>query len=112
MRLPTISFSRSRRSVSTSGSSGIAPPFGRHRLGRVDRRRAGRPAPVEALPRVAGGRLLGLLLGPALARAVRLAPEVDGGEEPLGVVGALVGYVVTRQLVEAPRRQLLEPGLV
>ena len=42
----------------------------------------------------------------------RSPADVDGGEEALGVVGALVGDLVAGQLVEAAGGQLLEPGLV
>src|SRR3712207_4870288 len=71
MRLPTTSFSRSRRITSTSGSSTSSPFLRRGRpIGAGQR--------VERLPR---GALLGLLLRPALAapEGVR-AQEDDGGE--------------------------------
>src|SRR5437588_2490096 len=91
MRLPTTSFSRSRLSVSTSGSSGI----GGHPLrGALAGRR-------ERSPRHLGGGLLGLLLGPALARAALLVAQVHGGEEPLGVVGTLLLDDVAGKGVEA-----------
>src|SRR5438477_9006489 len=77
MRLPTTSFSRSRLSVSTSGSSGIGGHFVGIGVGAVASRRQ-RP------PRLRRGRLLGLLLGPALARAALLVVDVDGGVEALG----------------------------
>src|SRR5438128_1648368 len=70
MRLPTTSFSRSRRSVSTSGSSGIGSHL----------------ASGESAPRFLGGRLLGLLLRASRARAVLVVAQVDGGEEALGVI--------------------------
>src|SRR4051812_22244912 len=91
MRLPTTSFSRSRRRVSTSGSSGIGthlfPCFG---IRAVARRRQ-RP------PRLCGRRLLGLLLGPALSGSALLVVDVHRGVEPLGVVGAVLPDVVTGQ---------------
>src|SRR5438067_2276780 len=98
---PTTSRSRSRRRVSTSGSSGT----------RTTRVRAGaRAGPLQRLPRHPGRHLLGLLLRAPLTGAVRAAAHVDGGEEALVVVGALVGDLVAGHVVEA-RRQLLEPAL-
>src|SRR2546427_9787365 len=87
---PTTSRSRSRFSVSTSGSSGIDEP----------------------VPRLAGGGRLGGLLGTPLAAPVRLSGDEDRRHEPLGVVGALVDDVVARKIVECAGGQLLEPGLV
>src|SRR6202043_1650296 len=95
-RLPTISRSRSRRTTSTSGNSGIGPFLG----------------VVQVLPGGPGGRLLCLLLGAALAFAAGLAVEAHRGEEPLRMVGAFGPDLVAGQLVEATRRQLLQPGLV
>src|SRR3712207_7738333 len=66
----------------------------------------------QPLPCHAGGGLLGLLLGPSLARAPGRPLEEHGGIEALGVVGALVADVVAGHLVEAPGGQLLEPRLV
>src|SRR5437867_1782518 len=97
MRLPTTSFSRSRRIVSTSGSSGIG-----HHLAAL----------LQGPPGLARRRLLGLLLGAALAGAARPGTQVHGGEEALGVVGALLGHVVAGQRVETLRRQLLQSRLV
>src|SRR5690349_21449128 len=92
--LPTTSRSRSRRITSTSGSSGIV-----HAL-------------VQPLPCDTRRGLLGRLLRPPLAVAVRLAADEHRREEPLVVVGALVAHLVAGQLVDAARRQLLEPRLV
>src|SRR5437764_4397702 len=94
MRRPTTSFSRSRRSVSTSGSSGML---------RVLR--------LEREPCLARGRLLGLLLGPALPLAPGQLIDVHDRGEDLGVVGALVADLVPGQLVVLARGQLLQPGL-
>src|SRR5688572_28053653 len=76
-RLPTDSFSSSRRSVSSSGSSamvGLPQLIG----GALDQRRDG----------VASGGLLGLLLRTSLALAVDDAVDAGGDEEGAGVVGA------------------------
>src|SRR5436190_17367967 len=91
MRLPTTSFSRSRLSVSTSGSSGIGGHLIRRALA----------GGGEGAPRHLGGGLLGLLLRPALARPALLVPEIDGGEEALGVVRPLLLHDVAREGVEA-----------
>src|SRR5438132_6651756 len=98
MRLPTTSFSRSRLMVSTSGSSVMGC------LHSV--------VLLQGPPGLARRRLLGLLLRPARAAAARPGAEVHGGEEALGVVGALLEHVIAGQRVEALGRQLLEPGLV
>src|SRR4249919_2875893 len=89
--LPTTSFSRSRRITSTSGSSGTLL------LPCPDRRLARR----HPFPRRARRRLLGLLLGAALAVAVGGAVEEHRGEEALRVVRSLVAHLVARQAVEA-----------
>src|SRR6266852_2134435 len=96
MRLPTTSFSRSRRRVSTSGSSGIGAHLVALGLGggAVARRRQRPPCPL-------GGGLLGLLLGAALARAALLVVDGDGGVEALGVVGAFLAHLVAGNGVEA-----------
>src|SRR3954469_13234731 len=104
MRLPTTSRSRSRRIVSTSGSSGIGA--GPRVLADGWRFRE------QLLPRVPRRRLLGLLLGPTLATALRPAIHENRREEPLGVVRPLVSDLVAGKLLEEPRRELLEPGLV
>src|SRR5213594_4250351 len=65
--LPTTSFSRSRRMISTSGSSGI---------------------PLLELGQGAfGGRLLRLLFRPAGPLAEKLADEEDLGVEAFGMIG-------------------------
>src|SRR5262245_588742 len=116
MRLPTISRSRSRRTTSTSGNSGIV----------VLRSGLGRPGCdgllsvgrlvvrdlAQVLPRDAGRRLLGVLLRPALAGAPRLAAQQHGREEVLRVVGPFVAHLVARELVEGLRGQLLQARLV
>src|SRR5207237_8241407 len=83
-------------------ASGVAARARRHRL----------VATAQLLPRLTGGRLLGLLLRPALPGATRQAVDVNRREEVLGVIGTLVDHVVARQLVEDARGQLLETGLV
>src|SRR5260221_14718755 len=93
MRRPTTSFSRSRRSVSTSGSSGTGV------LG------------LEGEPGLAGRRLLGLLFRAPLALAPRQLVDEHDRVEELGVVGALVTHLVAGQLVELTGRQLLQSGL-
>src|ERR1700675_4951993 len=121
--LPTTSRSRSRRTTSTSGSSGIAAPHRRSRRGVVvrwsfafafGRLLLGSPIALQAqpAPRRACCGLLGLLLGPTLARSVRLAPEQHRGKEPLGVIGTLVMHLIARKLVEPLRGQLLQARLV
>src|SRR5438105_12774567 len=107
MRLPTTSFSRSRRSVSTSGNSGIGAHL---RVLRLRRRAVARRG--QRPPGFLGSGLLGLLLGPTLARTALLVADVDGGVEALGVVGALFADVVARHGVEALGGELLEAGLV
>src|SRR6266511_1626555 len=115
-RLPTISRSRSRRTTSTSGNSGIVclrwGPIGprRDRAPLLARRRDLTLA--EIAPRHPGGRLLRVLLRSTLARPPRLAPQHHGREEPLRVVGSLVAHLVAGQLVERLGRQLLEARLV
>src|SRR5262249_25365761 len=106
-RLPTSSRSRSRRTTSTSGSSGI---------GLADRAGGERGCVLarlrfEALPRDARRGLLGLLLGAPLPDPVALSPQRHRGVEPLRVVRAVGAHLVPRQLIEAPRRELLQAGL-
>src|SRR5947208_7533505 len=103
MRLPTTSFSRSRRRVSTSGSSGIDDLSLRVRAVARARQRA---------PRLGGGRLFGLLLRPTFARTALLLVDVHGGVEALGVVGAVLPDLVAGQSVETLGGQLLQAGLV
>src|SRR5437764_563528 len=104
MRLPTTSFSRSRRSVSTSGSSGT----GAHLLGLVRGALARRG---ERAPRHLGGGLLGLLLRASLSGPTLLVAQVDGGVDALGVVGAFLLHDVAGQRVEALGGELLQAGL-
>src|SRR5688572_28868051 len=73
MRRPRNAGSRSRRTVSTSGSSGN---------GRL------RTQAAQGLPRVARGGLLGLLLRAAATFALEVRADEDLGLERLGVVGA------------------------
>src|SRR6266550_892339 len=75
---PTMSFSRSRRNTSISGSSGTLAPL------------------LQVRPGAPRGRLLGFLLRVPLAHARRVPVEQHGREEPLGMVGPLVTYEVTR----------------
>src|SRR4051794_33116508 len=87
---PRSTGSRSLRTTSTSGSSGIARERG---------------------PRGARRGLLRLLLRPSLAVPVHRAADRHHGEELLRVVRALGPHLVARQLLELSRRVLLEPGL-
>src|SRR5206468_6056648 len=84
MRLPATSRSRSRRMVSTSGSSGTF--VGGHAVGSCF---GGQDLPGDACR-----RLLGLLLGAAVAGAQGPSLQHDGGGELLGVVGAVALDVV------------------
>src|ERR1700688_2034276 len=81
MRRPTTSLSRSRRMVSTSGSSGTAsyPPIGDGHDGRA--------ALVECSPRDARRGLLGIFLGTSLAHAALGPGHQDPGPVAAGVVG-------------------------
>src|SRR5581483_4698404 len=103
MRLPTTSLSRSRRMVSTSGSSGMTG--GLHFVGDGECR-------LQLLPRNTRGRLFRLLLRTALARTLALPRHQHAGVEALGVVGPVVDHLVAGQLVEPAGRQLLQPRLV
>src|SRR4051812_37223143 len=98
MRRPTASFSRSRRIVSTSGSSGIESLLGARLF--------------ERLPCQASRRLLSLLLRPALAAAEPVITHAYGCEEPLGMVGAVVDDLVLGKCLEGAGRELLQPRLV
>ena len=64
------------------------------------------------LPRLAGRRLLGLLLRPASTKTGRATPDVHHRVEPLGVVGPFVTQRVAGQLIEGAGAQLLQAGLV
>src|SRR5581483_11655739 len=108
MRLPTTSFSRSRFSVSTSGSSGI-DDLG---LGVVGLRVGAVARCRQRAPRLFGGRLFGLLLRATLAAAALVFVDKNGRVEPLGVVGTVLAHLIARQRVEALGRQFLQPGLV
>src|SRR6476620_4891571 len=137
--LPTTSFSRSRRTTSTSGSSGIRSPHRGSCPGAVGWRSLARrslcsnssrcfacvclvgplgsvgplgPLQAQPAPRGARRRLLGLLLRSALTPAPRFATDQHGGEEPLGVIRAFVGDLVARQLLEPLRGELLQARLV
>src|SRR4051812_5045656 len=94
--LPANSRSRSRRMVSTSGSSGMG---GRVRL-------------LQSSARLPSGGLFRLLLRPTLAVAPPVGPHQHRGEEPLLVVGALLPDGVHRRHVEEAGGQLLKGGLV
>src|SRR6478672_5647911 len=102
--LPTTSRSRSRRTTSTSGSSGIA--HSRGGVGGVG------DAELQPFPRFACRDLFGRLLRTSLAGPVHLAAQQHGGEEALGVIGALVADLVARELVEQLRGELLQARLV
>src|SRR5690242_5230429 len=105
--LPTTSRSRSRRTTSTSGSSGISHPDTVPPVGRGADRLVLQPFPCDTRR-----RLLRRLLGAPFTRAVLLVAEVHRGEEALRVVGALVTDLVAGQLVAASGRQFLQPRLV
>src|SRR6266540_3248796 len=100
MRLPTTSFSRSRRITSTSGSSTSTLPW---RTGAL---------PGQPLQRLPCGLLFGLLLRPAHPPPELLPAEVHGGGELLLVVGSALGHPVFRDPSEVLRGLLLERGLV
>src|SRR5829696_3971596 len=93
---PANSRSRSRRIVSTSGSSGMG----------------GRVLLLESRARFPGGSLLRLLLRAALAVTPARRADEDRGEEPLLVVRTLLPDGVHRRHVEQPGGELLEGGLV
>src|SRR6266542_5729044 len=100
IRLPTTSFSRSRRITSTSGSSTSAL------------RRGGDAAPGQPPQRLAGRLLFGLLLRPPHAPPELLPPQVHRGGELLLMVGASLGHSVLRDPPEVLSGLLLERGLV
>src|SRR5215218_9775178 len=105
--LPTTSRSRSRRTTSTSGSSGISHPDTVPPVGRGAVRLA-----LQPFPRDLRCRLFGRLLRTPLPRAVLLVAEEHRGEEALGVIGAFVTYVVPGQLVVPSGGEFLQPRLV
>src|SRR5256886_4147448 len=113
-RFPTISRSRSRRTTSTSGNSGIV--FLRSGRFGPCRDRVPVIARVRDLAEVTPGdpcrRLLRVLFRSAFARSTRLPAQHHGGEEALRVVRSFVAHLVARELVEGLGRQLLQPGLV
>src|SRR5207245_10951378 len=108
--LPTTSRSRSRRTTSTSGSSGIARTSRRRlavrTLHQLVEHRTGRDTGNDLLgdgtgggavglgaqtfPGDPGGRLLRRLLRAALTASVHRAAQQHVGEEPLRVVGTPV----------------------
>src|ERR687884_432921 len=90
--LPTTSRSRSRRTTSTSGSSGIGPSVGM-RTGRFAR------LVLQPCPRLACGRLFGGLLRAPLAGAVDRPAQLHLREELLRMVRPFVTDAVARQLV-------------
>src|SRR5260370_18004753 len=95
---PVIQFSRPRRTTSTSGSSGIG-------IGTlVDHLPDGRP-------RGLGGLLLGLLLAPALTRAVGHATHPYRGAEGLLVVRAPLCHLVLGHAELLRCGQLLQRSL-
>src|SRR5450432_35922 len=100
--LPTTSRSRSRRTTSTSGSSGILHSRG---IGVVD-------FELQTFPRLACRYLFRGLLRTSLTGAVDLPAQQHGGEEPFGVVGPFVADLIPRELVEELRGELLQPRLV
>src|SRR5262252_2248593 len=105
--LPTTSRSRSRRTTSTSGSSGISHPDTVPAVGRGADRLA-----LQPFPRDPRRRLLRRLLRAPLPRAVLLVAKVHRSEEALGVVGTLVTNLVAGQLVALAGCELLQPRLV
>src|SRR5919106_6659267 len=98
---PTISFSRSRRTISTSGSAGIGSSS---RYGLPLRRlRHG----YEGLARRV---LLRLLLRPAGARPPQTLAHVDLGGEPLVVIRSRGGHAVRRPPAAIANHLLLQRG--
>src|SRR5262245_7766625 len=93
---PANSRSRSRRTVSTSGSSGMS----------------GGMLLLQTSACFSGGGLLRLLLRPSLALAPARRADHHRGEEPLLVVGALFANEVHRRPVEQASRELLQRRLV
>src|SRR5690606_1766043 len=107
-RLPTDSFSSARRIVSSSGSSAMVdlPQVVVFVVGGgIARLVAG----AEAVHGVAGGGLLGLLLGSPHPGAVRFAVDRHGHVEGAGVVGPGGLDLVAGSGGEAVGGQLLEP---
>src|SRR5687767_10415860 len=94
--LPATSRSRSRRIVSTSGSSGIVL-VSPHRGAVLVLLPTERPA-LEALPRDLRRSLLRLLLGAAFALAPLLAGDRHRRAEVLRVVGTGIGHRIHGQL--------------
>src|SRR5579875_141255 len=97
--LPTKTASTPRRIVSTSASSGKSGPPALQLL-------------PKRLPRLLGGRLFRLLLGPSSSGPVWPSEDVHGRFELLGGVRPLVAQGVARQLVEVASGELLKAGLV
>src|SRR4051794_29658382 len=97
--LPTISLSRSRRSTSTSGNSGIVAPLIPRFL-------------LESRPRDPGGGLFGLFLRTAFALAIQMVVDVHRCKEVFSVVGALVAHDVTGPTERTRGGAFLEPRLV
>src|SRR5579863_1892776 len=97
MRRVTTSLSRSRRMVSTSGSSGTAPHLAlgpRHVGGVLGASVGPRVAVDEHAPRHAGRGLLGVFLGPPLAHTTLGSGHEHPGPVAAGVVGAGALHVV------------------
>src|SRR3954452_23611077 len=105
--LPTTSRSRSRRTTSTSGSSGISHPDTFPPVGEGADRLA-----LQPFPRDPRRRLFGRLLRPPFAGAVLLVPQEHRGEEPFRVVGSFVAHLVLGKLIATLGRELLQPRLV
>src|SRR2546426_11573176 len=103
MRLPTTSFSRSRRITSTSGSSTV--PSGSFAVSMLLRQFGILGQPVVGL---AGRPLFGFLLRPP-DPAPQLSPaEEDGGGELLLVVGSPLDHPVFGKSTQVLGRQLLQ----
>src|SRR5580692_8782316 len=107
-RRPTTSFSRSRRMVSTSGSSGMAVHVATGVLTVQSGVLVGR---VEGGEGGVGGGLLGVLLGAALSLAHDRSAHDHRGRVATSVVGARPRHFVDGKLSLPAHHHLLQTGL-
>src|SRR3954454_25357619 len=106
---PTAHRSKPRRTVSTSGSSGMVR---RPRSGADERELVGvRDERRERRPRLLRGALLGLLLAATVALSGGLTGNDRSGVEGLGVVGAALAHEVLRHAERTTGGQFLQRGL-
>src|SRR5579872_1470922 len=105
-RRPTTSRSRSRRMVSTSGSSGTAAHLPAQPTAPPDS-----AVPGQGPPSNPGGGLLGVLLRPSLAGSLHAAAHEDPGGVAPSMVGTGPFDLVAGQLTHVPQHELLQPGL-